>query len=64
MPTSIDSSTLKLVPRLSEPPLTEEDRRRMREAQLQMEEERRLAIEAGERLPPITVDLWGVNELK
>lgn len=64
MPTIIDPSTLELVPRISEPPPTEEDRRRMREAQLQMDEERRLAIEAGERLPPITVDLWGVNELK
>lgn len=64
MPTIIDPSTLTLVPRLSEPPPTEEDRRRMRESEQHREEELHLAIEAGERLPPITVDLWGVNELK
>lgn len=64
MPTPTHPSTTTLAPRISEPPPTEEDRRRMREVQIQMEEGRRLAIEAGERLPPITVDLWGVGELK
>jgi hypothetical protein len=45
-----------------EPPLTEEDRRRMDEAWARMLEENRLAREASERLPPITEDIWGITE--
>jgi hypothetical protein len=62
MPTVIDPSTLVLVPRLREPPPTEEDRRRMRESSQRMEEDARLAREAGERLPPITENIWGIPE--
>jgi len=45
-------------PRAVEPMPTEEDLRRMREMEARMEDERREAIAAGERLPPISVDLW------
>jgi hypothetical protein len=62
MPTIIDPRTLVLSPRLSEPPPTEEDRRRMMESEQRMEEELRLALEAGERLPPITENIWGGPE--
>jgi len=62
MPTVIDPSTLVLVPRLSEPPPTEEDRRRVAENIRRMDEEIRLAREAGEGLPPITEDLWKTKD--
>lgn len=62
MPTIVDPSTLVLVPRLREPPPTEEDHRRMAESKQRMDEESRLAREAGERLPPITENIWGMPE--
>lgn len=62
MPTIIDLRTQVLAPRLREPPPTEEDCRRMDEAWARMQEENRLAREAGERLPPITEDIWGITE--
>lgn len=64
MPTIIDPTTLELAPRISEPPPTDEDRRMMDETWARIREENRLAREAGERLPPITEDIWGVNDLK
>lgn len=45
-----------------EPMPTEEDHRRMREMGARMEEERRQAIEAGEKLPPISADLWSTKD--
>ena len=62
MPTVIDPSTFVLVPRLSEPPPTEEDRLRMAENRRHMDEESRLAREAGEKLPPITEDIWNTKD--
>lgn len=50
--------------RSREPSETEEDRLNMEEAWRSIQEESRLAIEAGERLPPITADIWGVGDLK
>ncbi len=49
---------------IPEPAETEEDRRNMEETWRRIQEESRLAIEAGERLPPITADIWGVEDLK
>lgn len=34
----------------------------MMESEQRMEEELRLAREAGERLPPITENIWGIPE--
>jgi len=48
--------------RFEEPMPTEADHQRMREMEAQMDEERRHAIEAGERLPPISVDLWPTKD--
>jgi len=47
---------------IPEPEETEEDRLRYEAMLVRMEEDRRLVIEAGERLPPITVDLWGTTD--
>jgi hypothetical protein len=47
---------------IPEPEPTEEDRRRMDETWARIQEENRLAREAGERLPPITVNIWGTPE--
>lgn len=47
---------------IPEPEETEEDRRRYEAMLVRMEEDRRLALEAGERLPPITEDIWGGPE--
>jgi hypothetical protein len=44
---------------IPEPEETEEDRLRYEAMLVRMEEDRRLAIEAGERLPPLDgVELW------
>jgi hypothetical protein len=48
--------------RFKEPMPTEADHQRMREMEARMGEERRHAIEAGERLPPISVDLWPTKD--
>lgn len=47
---------------IPEPEETEEDRRRYEAMLVRMEEELRLALEAGERLPPITENIWGGPE--
>jgi hypothetical protein len=51
-----------VVPRLEEPEETEEDRQRMVDMQRQMDEDRRRAIEAGERLPPLDGNLLWKTE--
>ena len=45
-----------------EPEPTEEDRRRMDETWARIQEENRLAREAGERLPPITEEIWKLTD--
>ena len=47
---------------IPEPEETEEDRLRYEAMMVRMEEDRRRAIEAGERLPPITVDIWNTTD--
>jgi len=47
---------------IPEPEETEEDRLRYEAMLVRMEEDRRRALEAGERLPPITVNIWGTPE--
>lgn len=48
---------------IPEPEETEEDRTRYEAMLVRMEEDRRRAIEAGERLPPLDgVNLWGITE--
>jgi hypothetical protein len=47
---------------IPEPEETEEDRRRYEAMLVRMEEDRRLALEAGERLPSITENIWGMPE--
>jgi len=48
--------------RFAEPEPTEEDLRRMQEIEARMEAERLEAIAAGERLPPISADLWRTRD--
>ena len=56
-------SEFTLVSRIEEEPEpTEEDLQRWRDLQFRMDEDRRLAVEAGEKLPPITVDLWRTTD--
>ena len=47
---------------ISEPEETEEDRRRYAAMMVRMEEDRRRALEAGERLPPITDEIWKTKD--
>lgn len=47
---------------IPEPEETEEDRRRYEEMKVRMEEDRRRALEAGERLPPITDEIWKTRD--
>lgn len=47
---------------IPEPEETEEDRRRYAAMMVRMEEDRQRAIEAGERLPPITDEIWKTKD--
>ena len=47
---------------IPEPEETEEDRIRYEAMLVRMEEDARLARESGERLPPITENIWGMPD--
>jgi hypothetical protein len=63
MEASMPDEPYTVVPRLEEPEPTEEDLRALEDLRRRLDEERRAAIEAGERLPPLDGEaLWKTED--